>query len=199
MNIQGPAGFLEAEYDSPEQQAEDAAPLAILCHPHPQYGGSMHDAVLATTTRTLLDMGIHCLRFNFRGVGASAGTYDGGAGESQDLLAVHGWVQKERAEASAIYWAGYSFGANVVWSTLTLAEPDQVLLIAPPMAVMDFGAIPEALTKRISAVCGDQDDYADPAKLSALLNARAEVITGADHFFSGRHDELAAAVKRLLG
>ena len=192
MHIQGPSGLLEARFD----EAEVAKPIdAVLCHPHPQYGGSLHDAVLDTAARVLLDHGISCLRFNFRGVGSSQGNYDNGIGEVDDLLAAVAWVREQRSE-HGLWLVGYSFGSNIVAKAVTSVDPDHALLLAPPVSVMDFSAIAE--TDRVYAIGGSQDDFVDAAKLNGLLGDRAYLIDGADHFFSGFATELSDAVAQVL-
>ena len=92
LSISGPAGALEAMLRTPLVAGGE---LAILCHPHPLYGGSMHDAVLDLVGRTLGELSVNCLKFNFRGVGASEGDFDGGRGETEDLLAVVDWAREQ--------------------------------------------------------------------------------------------------------
>ncbi len=199
MMIPSPVGLLEAHLEQPAGSTR----AIVLCHPHPQYGGSMHDAVVDTVDTVARRHGFATLRFNFRGVGASTGRFDNGIGEVDDLLAALAWL-RERAESLPIWIAGYSFGSNVVWRSIKRAgELGGVLLIAPPIAVMDFAARPITPTA-VAAIAGDQDDYVDAAELSrwareAAPAANLEVIPGADHFFSGAHAQLAGAVERSLG
>ncbi len=192
MQIPGPAGMLQAELDHPHG---DLDPIAVLCHPHPQYGGSMYDAVLATAAKVLLGRQTNCLRFNFRGVGQSEGTYDGGVGEVADLWAVHQWVAQSYPDAP-ILWLGYSFGANVVWHGLSQAAPATAVLIAPPVGTMTFEEI-ELPDTTVHAIAGADDDFVDTAKLDTLAGSNVVVLPGADHFFSGAHDALAAALTGL--
>ena len=96
MFIQGPAGPIEAML---EQPIDNGAAVAILCHPHPMYGGSMNDAVLGLVGEALAEVGVNRLRFNFRGVGESRGRFDEGRGEADDLLAVIDWAQAQAAGA----------------------------------------------------------------------------------------------------
>ncbi|MEQ8859501.1 MAG: alpha/beta hydrolase [Pseudomonadales bacterium] len=193
LHIDGPAGRLTARYDA---VAVACTAQAVLCHPHPQYGGSMDDAVLATVAERLLAAGIGVLRFNFRGVGGSDGTYDGGDGEVADLLAATAWLRRE--QATGPLWAGgYSFGAWVTWRALAAGlQADRILLIAPPVGAMTFAAGP--LPDIAFAIAGDADDFVDGAALQALPGVDTTIIAGCDHFFSGAHEELAAAVDRVL-
>lgn len=202
MNIDSPCGTLESLYD----RATDTKPItAVLGHPHPQYGGSMHDAVLQTAADVLLAHGANVLRFNFRGVGSSSGSFDNGIGETEDLLAASTWVKQETPE-NVLWWLGYSFGAAVVWRALQIKDlpvhhPQRTILIAPPIGVMDFAP---AATDAIDpadirdAIAGDQDDFVDLALLQSWPTVTAHVIPGADHFFANRHDLLADAIGQLL-
>ncbi len=192
MDIQGPVGALQAQFDS---ATDPQGMVAVLCHPHPQYGGSMHDAVLQTAADVFLANGIDCMRFNFRGVGASDGHYDNGVGEVQDLLAVADWVGDTHGECQQC-WLGYSFGAAVVWRALQSTQPARVILVAPPVGMMDFsGAAPRL---RVDAIAGDRDDFVDLDKLAALTGVTSHVIQGADHFFAGCHGALSNSIGDLL-
>lgn len=192
------SGHLEACFD----EGTGATRAIVLCHPHPQYGGSMHDAVVGTVEGVARRHGFATLRFNFRGVGDSTGRYDNGIGEVDDLLTALAWL-RDRARGMPVWLAGYSFGSNVVWRALERAgDVDGVVLVAPPVAMMDFGARP--VTKAsVTLIAGDEDDYVDAADLrrwaaEASGSARVEIIAGADHFFSGGHSELAKAAERAF-
>ena len=177
------------------------APL-VLCHPHPQYGGSMHDSVLDTISRVAQDRSVTTLRFNFRGVGASDGRFDRGIGEIDDLLAVLSWLRAEYAP-DAVLLAGYSFGSNVVWQALDRAgSVAQVLLVAPPITAMRYAARSDLATP-LDIIYGDEDTFVATAELeqwaaTAAPGARITCIAGADHFFGAAHDALARAVERAL-
>ncbi len=189
MQIQGPAGAIEAQHDL----APDGRSItAVMCHPHPQYGGSMHDAVLSTAADALLAAGVNCLRFNFRGVGASAGAFDQGEGETDDLMAVVDWLADEYP-GNALWLVGYSFGAAVSWRALSRCNPALTLLIAPPVGMMPFtehGTLPG----KVVALAGDQDNFVDQATFAAWAGVETHTIAGADHFFGGRHAELGNLV-----
>lgn len=193
MDIPGPAGQLQAQHDS---ASHSQAVTAVLCHPHPQYGGSMVDGVLQTAAEVLLSRGVDCVRFNFRGVGGSAGVYDNGVGEAADLIAVADWVG-ENYPSNSQWWLGYSFGAAVVWRALQTRSPARAVLIAPPVSMLDFsgshGDTP------IDAIAGDQDDFVDTAKLNTLPGVSAHILTGADHFFTGHHAQLADTLAAVIG
>jgi uncharacterized protein len=192
--INGPAGNLETRFDL---STHATGKSAILCHPHPQYGGSMHDAVLQTATDVFLAHGIHCLRFNFRGVGASAGHFDHGAGEVEDLMAVHKWLSQQHTE-DEIVWLGYSFGAAMVWQALQYAVPAGVVLVAPPIGMMDFTSAAPSELNMLTAIAGDRDDFVDANKFSAWEGVKTHTISGADHFFSGTHGALADVLAKVV-
>ena len=195
MEIQGPTGWLEARHD--------VAPIektvtAVLCHPHPQYGGSMHDAVLETAAQECLQRGANCLRFNFRGVGGSEGRYDGAGGEVDDLEAIVAWAREEYPR-DKLWLVGYSFGANVVWQALAREScaAARALLIAPPVGMMAFSD-GETHTDQIQAIAGSADDFVDQQAFAAWQGVDTHVLEGADHFFGGAHGQLGELIGALL-
>ena len=195
MFIEGSAGNIEAQWD----ETQDAIGSAVLCHPHPLMGGSMHDGVLQLVSSAFNECSINCLRFNFRGVGSSDGEHDKGVGEIEDLNTVVSWLENKRPKQK-LWLVGYSFGANVVWQGLSRYRSDQlagVLLVAPPVGRMHFSAF-ESLPCPVFAVAGDRDDYVDEQAFSDWTNVDARIIAGADHFFSGRSRELSSVVSNVL-
>lgn len=190
--ISGPAGALEARVE-----AGGGDRWAILCHPHPLYGGSMHDAVLDTVAAVLAEQDIGRVRFNFRGVGASDGHYDEGRGEAEDLVAVRDWLAAEHAPEE-LWLGGYSFGSSVVWrARARIPEARRTMLIAPPVGAMDFAAPDDALAAQVTIVAGTEDAFVDLAVLRQWSAGRCEIRTvdGADHFFAGRWDALAEVLR----
>lgn len=197
MQIQGPAGTLEAKL---ERAVNEKTITAVLCHPHPQYGGNMHDAVLASASSVLLDHGVNCLSFNFRGVGQSHGQFADGVGETEDLLAVINWQQQEYPR-DKLWLCGYSFGAQVVWRALPQSEPQRVLLIAPPVGMMEFAELTDGLTGTIDhldAIAGDRDDFVKHDQFNQWPGVTSHSITGADHFFSGHHQALTDTLTEII-
>ena len=193
MYIEGPAGRLEARLDlAPAERSK----TAVLCHPHPQYGGSMYDAVLDSVAEVLLSQGINCLRFNFRGVGNSAGEFDQGMGEVDDLIAVTDWVALEYPR-DKLWLTGYSFGSSVVWRGLNKLKCERAILVAPPVGMMSFPA--QQTDTTILGFAGDQDDFVDVEVFQSLLGDRGYLINGADHFFSGLHEVLKEQLTAALG
>ncbi len=112
LMLEGPCGPLEVAVDPPEGDVAARPVVAVICHPLSTEGGSMHNKVVTMAARALRELGITTVRFNFRSVGASAGSYDNGEGEQDDLRAVVAWVRAQRPDC-ALWLAGFSFGAYV--------------------------------------------------------------------------------------
>jgi alpha/beta superfamily hydrolase len=176
------------------------APAAVVCHPHPMYGGSMHNNVVEAILAAMWQAGYATLRFNFRGVGASEGEHDGGPGEVDDALAAMSFVLTQpgvRKEDAAM--TGYSFGAMVALSAgYERAEIARIIAVALPLAMAD-ARVPDGASKPVLLVSGDRDSYSPVAGLQALASrigrtARLEIIAGADHFFGGSEAELSRAI-----
>ena len=192
MDIAGPAGALETRIDAPETGTQ----WAVLCHPHPQYGGNMHDAVLDVLANELIRRDIGVLRFNFRGVGRSEGSYDQGDGEQQDLKAVLAWITSEY-ELPNVLLGGYSFGSSIAWQVAQSVDVvSRLMLVAPPVGAMTFdGPTPHV---PIDAFAGDGDEFVRMDALRALDGVRVHEIAGANHFFMGRWDDLGEAIRSAL-
>jgi uncharacterized protein len=186
MFIDGPAGALEVSY----VEADDAIGGAVLCHPHPQYGGSMLDQVLEEVAGACHDARYATVRFNFRGVGNSDGRYDGGAGETLDALAVADWLTTRH---SSVIIAGYSFGAIVALRAAATRPFGKTILIAPPTSMLPDDVADDAL-----AIFGDRDDFVDVTVARSRF-PRAVEISGADHFFAGYGAEIRRAIDGYVG
>jgi alpha/beta superfamily hydrolase len=192
--IQGPAGALETIV---EETAVAGSSYAVVCHPHPLYGGTMDNKVVTTVARALHETGIPTLRFNFRGVGASAGAFDHGVGETADADAVAAWGA-ERWPGRTLVIAGFSFGAYVALRLAQQRVLRYLITVAPALELFDgFGmAVPRVPWL---VVQGDADDVVDPAAVIDWVNGldpkpRLVVLPGAVHFFHGRLRELRDAV-----
>ncbi len=196
VTIPGPAGAIEASIGD---GADPEGAIALLCHPHPQYGGTMHDAVLDTAEKALAPAIRASLRFNFRGVGGSDGAFDGGDGEVDDVAAAADYLSSEFPGAR-LWLVGYSFGAAMVWRARTRLDAERIVLIAPPMGAMKFDS-DSARTTRIDAVYGDADEFIDADATKAWSasqpNAHLHIIPGCDHFFAGQHAALARVLASL--
>lgn len=197
--IDGPAGRLEILLDIPAASPRAAA---VLAHPHPQYGGTMHNKVVYRSAKTLCQIGCATLRFNFRGVGKSDGLYDEGRGEADDFRAAIDWMHGRYPDLN-IWASGFSFGA---WIALTVgvADPRVSLLlgIAPPTHY-DFTDF-RRTTKPKFLIHGEADElfpFQDIWKLYGDLEEPKElvVIDAADHLFDGQASEVGDAIEGLLG
>ena len=202
--VSGPAGNIELNLDLPDQPSN----IAVLCHPHPLYGGSMHDGVLQIAADTLLHHNLGVVRFNFRGVGASQGisgktTDDEKSAapyappEVGDLLAVARWLANEHG-VHAPLCAGYSFGAHVLWHALPLLTAEQALMIAPPTAAMSFQHLERLASDRIHAVWCNDDDFVDINYFADNPKVECLTLDGGGHFFAGQAENLAEAVAATL-
>jgi hypothetical protein len=198
--LEGPAGALEALTGCPAPgQAADAT--AIVCHPHPQHGGTLHNKVVHTLARACAAAGARTVRFNFRGVGRSAGAYDHGVGETDDLLAVVAWVRARRPR-DALWLAGFSFGAYVVARAAQPAAAARVVLVAPAVNLRDFDALgPPAFPWLV--IQGEADEVVPPAAVrawAARLDPAPELVPvpGVGHYFHGRLPELREIITGRL-
>ncbi len=197
--IDGPEGGLEALLESPE--SADGSHLAILCHPHPQYQGTMLNKVVHTLARSMNDLGLPALRFNFRGVGMSEGVYGHGEGEIQDLIAVADYVRLRWPEVS-IWLAGFSFGAVVAIRAAVTIRPERLVTIAPAVNVLgkELQSIP---IMPWLVVQGDADEIVPVTEVTSWIEAleiqpELIVLPGVGHFFHGHLVDLRALLVKQL-
>jgi hypothetical protein len=181
---------------------EGAARGAVICHPHPQYGGTMENVVVRAIATALNDAGVAILRFNFRGVGASEGRYAGGEGEAHDARAAVAFLL-ERLGALDIALVGYSFGAVVALAAGhdEAAGVSRLVAVAPPIAMCDLSFLVTCRKPKLFVV-GDRDPYCPlPAleqHVATFPEPKALVhLAGADHFFGGQERAVAEAVARF--
>jgi hypothetical protein len=173
----------------------------VVAHPHPQYGGDMHNNVVRAISRAAADAGAATLRFNFRGAGASEGRYDEGRGEQRDVAAALEYMRGlPEIDSSCVALAGYSFGAAV---SLRLSPPGVKCLVAvsPPASGSWLSGIQAAYG--VLFVAGDGDEYCDPDELRKVAaaigpNAQAVIHPGVDHFWAGSDDRLIETVAAFL-
>ncbi len=203
LTLAGPAGPLEALIAEPV--AFDGKRAAIVCHPHPLHGGTMHNKVVHTMARTCEEMGVASLRFNFRGVGASAGAFDDGAGETEDARAAADWA-RQRWPGAELWLAGFSFGAFV--AALLAADPKvaplvaQLVSVAPPVhRFAGPGWVRPSAPWLI--VQGDADDLVDVEDVKRWAGSQVPppnliVLEGAGHYFHGRLHELKDLLRAQL-
>ena len=200
----GPAGRLEGRYhhyDAPN------APVAIILHPHPQFGGTMNNPIVHALYYIFVKRNFSVLRFNFRGVGRSQGLFDSGQGELSDAAAALDWLQGFNRDARTCWIAGFSFGA---WISMQLLmrrpEIDGFISVAPPANLYDFSFLAPCPSSGLM-VNGDNDSVVpndDVVKLVDRLKTQRgividhQVIPGANHFFEGKNEELIALVEKYL-
>ncbi len=180
------------------------APAAVVCHPHPMYGGSMFNNVVDAILSALWQLGYSTLRFNFRGVGASEGEHDGGRGERDDAAAAMTYLLSQPGvRQHGAVMAGYSFGAMVaVAAGYEHADVSRIVAVALPLA-MTQAQVPVGASKPLLLVSGDHDSYSPVAGLTTLRerigkSAQLEIIKGADHFFGGNEAELSRVIATSL-
>ena len=195
VDLYGSAGRLEALY----RELQDPAGVAVICHPHPMGGGTLHNKVVFRAARGLENANIATLRFNFRGVGASAGKHDEGEGEQGDVMAAIEWAKKKHPGKKLIV-GGFSFGAWVASRVACeLPEVDAIFLIGTPVNKYDFGHLRHC-EKPILFLHGTDDEYGDVEKLERLgesvRNAESVIVTGADHFFSKQLDAVDETIRQ---
>jgi len=192
--IEGPPGALEAILEDP---GSDGSSYGVLCHPHPLFGGTMDNKVVTTVARALHETGIPTLRFNFRGVGASAGVFDQGVGETDDADAVASWGAR-RWPGRDLVVAGFSFGGYVALRLAQRRVPRLLITIAP--AVLNFDGTGATVPRCPWLVIqGDADDVVDSKAVIDWVDRldpkpRLLVLPGVGHFFHGSLRELRSAV-----
>jgi hypothetical protein len=203
--LDGPAGRLEALLNA---GAEHATHAALVCHPHPLFGGTLHNKVVFHTMKALNNFGFPVLRFNFRGTGLSQGAHDNGDGEVDDVRTALDWLNSEYH--LPLLFAGFSFGAAVGLRAACADTRVQALIGVgtPAGPVVSESEVPRAYTFEFLQQCtkpklfvsGARDQFGPRDKLEALVASAPEpkkliMIEGADHFFAGRLHELRTAIE----
>jgi uncharacterized protein len=195
----GPEGRIEAIIKEPDGPVIRAA---IVCHPHPLYGGTMHNKVVFRIARSFQDARFAVLRFNFRGTGLSEGKHDDGLGEQDDLRAAVRFITGKYPDA-ALWIAGFSFGAAVMLRAV--AGDEQVrAIVAAGVPVLKYDYTSVSLCKKPKLfVQGEMDEFGPPEELKRLVETFVEpkelkIIPGADHFFEGRLTELQQSVSSFI-
>jgi alpha/beta superfamily hydrolase len=200
----GPEGRLEGRFAPPPRPR---APVAMILHPHSQGGGTMNDRIVQRLYKTFVDRGFAVLRFNFRGVGRSQGSFDNGIGELSDAAAALDWVQSIHPEAQTTWFAGDSFGA-VIGMQLLMRRPEirGFISIAPPANMYDFSFLAPCPASGIF-IQGGADTVVQPSavlKLVEKLRTQKHItihhdeIPRANHFFENETDELMVSVDKYL-
>ncbi|MBS7809047.1 alpha/beta family hydrolase [Variovorax sp. PCZ-1] len=199
LMLQGIAGQVESLRDVPEGNSKG---IAIICHPHPLFGGTMDNKVVQTLARAFVQTGWTALRFNFRGIGRSAGAYDEGRGEADDLREL---IKQLAPAGSALAVAGFSFGSFVASQVLAEAaqshDLQKIVMVGTAASRFSVANIPAELHEKLLVVHGEQDDT---VPLSSVMDwARPQVIPvtvvpGGGHFFHGQLPLLRGLVARHL-
>jgi alpha/beta superfamily hydrolase len=197
LYLAGPAGKIELMIDLPEPGVARNT-VAIICHPHPLHGGSLHNKVVTILERSLRELGAKTVRFNFRGVGGSEGEHDDGRGETLDLLAVADWIRKELPDHD-LWLAGFSFGAYIALLASRHLPVKLMVSIAPPAGRWDFTAVLSPTCPWL-VVQGEADDVVDPQDVYDWIDSLEEKPTlvrmeDTGHFFHRRLMDLRGAVK----
>jgi len=205
--LAGPSGRLEALLNAGSPNATHAA---VVCHPHPLYGGTLHNKVVFHAMKALNRFGFPVLRFNFRGTGLSEGEHAGGIGEGEDVRAALDWLEREFM--LPVIFAGFSFGAAVglraaysddrVRALIALGLPAVPVEDRIEDRVYDFEFLRECVKPKLF-VSGSRDQFAPAGKLEALVNTFADPkklvrIEAGDHFFEGRLREMREAIETWL-
>ena len=195
--LPGPAGLLELAIDLPEASIARKG-LAVICHPNPPDGGTLHNKVVTMCARALNELGIATVRFNFRGVGQSGGSFDNGRGEVLDLIAVAEWAHQARPE-HALWLAGFSFGSWVALLGARQLPVRQMISIAPPVGLRDFsGVLPPTCPWLL--IQGEDDEVVNATGVLAWAEAQKPAplivrMPETGHFFHRRLIDLRGAVK----
>lgn len=192
----GPEGRIEGRY---HKSSNKNAPVAIVLHPHPLYGGTMNNKVAYHLYHAFARHGFSVLRFNFRGVGRSQGKFDNGAGELSDAAAALDWLQTQNPNASTYWMGGFSFGSWIGMQLLMRRPEIQgFVCVSPPAGSYDFNFLSPCPASGL-IVQGNQDSIVAEADVSKLVEKLArqknteieyQIILGADHFFRNRIEDL---------
>jgi len=214
LAIEGPAGALQTLVETPVTEHGEplsAPAFAVVCHPHPLFGGTLDNKVVYTVARAFEQLGAPAIRFNFRGVAGSTGSYDEGRGEGDDALAVIAWGRR-RWPGTPLWLAGFSFGGAVALRIAQQAQPQRLVLVAPGITRLERADFDAARAAEPACpwliVQGDADEVVPTAAVLAWAAerrplpgvARPEVslVPGASHFFHGRINELRDTVLAFM-
>ncbi|MGE0769187.1 MAG: alpha/beta hydrolase [Hyphomicrobiaceae bacterium] len=198
--INGPAGRLEARY---HHAGRVESPIALMLHPHPQFGGTMNNQIVYNLYYAFVERGFSVLRFNFRGVGRSQGFFDNGPGELADAASALDWMQLQNPDSRSCWIAGVSFGTWIAMQLLMRRpEVDGFICVAPPANIYDFNFLAPCPSSGL-VISGDKDKvvpWSSVAELAAKTKTQKgikiehTVMAGANHFFADQLDEMKSLV-----
>ena len=197
--LQGPVGQLESLLDLPASDAFDGA--AVICHPHPQHGGTMHNKVAHTLARAFVRSGFAALRFNFRGTEGSGGSYDNAVGELDDALAALEWMQQRYPDVP-LWLGGFSFGAAIAVRAALSNDVSGLISVAPAIYRFANGLERQPQCPWL-VIQGDQDELVDVDETIEWFNSLSPgpellIVPGAEHFFHSRLADLRTAVMAFI-
>ena len=202
--IPGPAGRIETKYF---KNNKNTAPVALVLHPHPQYGGTMNNKIVFEIFQTFLKNGFSVCQINFRGVGRSDGKFDNGQGELSDAAAALDWLERENIDHSQCWISGFSFGSLIAMQLLMRRpEINRFIVISPQPNVYDFSFLSPCPTSGL-VIYGKNDELV-PLDNINLLNKRLSTqvgikiefqeVEGANHFFSNKRKELSFVLDKYI-
>jgi alpha/beta superfamily hydrolase len=190
FSVGGPAGNLEGVAHLPDNEPHA---IAVVAHPLPTMGGTMENKVVTTLAKTFAELGFVALRFNFRGVGASAGEFDSGNGEVEDALAVIDYAHQSFGELPLVL-SGFSFGGYVAARVAQRLQPHQLVLVAPAVGRFEMPHVPHGTL----VIHGDKDEvvpFAEALEWARPQQLPITVLPDAEHFFHGRLNQLRDIVR----
>jgi alpha/beta superfamily hydrolase len=195
--LRGPAGALECVSDVPEKKEERPATI-VICHPHPQHGGTMHNKVVTIVERSMRELGLRTVLFNFRGVGESEGSFDDGYGETDDLFSVIEWIRRARPN-DELWLGGFSFGAYVSLRAAQNVQLGQLISVAPPVERYGFSELEHPGCPWL-VVQGDEDDVVSFDAVQLWVDSLKPppdfiVMQRTGHFFHRRLMDLRGLLK----
>tara|TARA_Y100000590_G_scaffold178419_1_gene203575 strand:+ start:410 stop:1066 length:657 start_codon:yes stop_codon:yes gene_type:complete len=202
--IPGPSGRLEGKYFKNNKQG---SPIAIVLHPHPQYGGTMNNKIVQETYNIFVKNGFSVLRVNFRGVERSEGTFDNGQGELSDAAAALDWVERENQDYSQCWVSGFSFG-SLICMQLIMRRPEvtKFVCISPQPNVYDFTFLAPCPTSG-QIIFGENDELVPKTSIEDLRNrlknqknvdVNFTLIKGANHFFKNKEEDFKNSINKYI-
>ncbi len=202
--IPGPSGRLEGRYFKNQKQG---SPVAVILHPHPQYGGTMNNRIVQETYNVFIKNGFSVLKFNFRGVGKSDGTFDNGQGELSDAAAALDWIERENQDYSQCWVSGFSFG-SLICMQLIMRRPEvnKFIAISPQPNVYDFTFLAPCPTSG-QIIYGEKDELVSKTSMDELNNRLKNQkgilvdffqIKNSNHFFKGKEEDLKKTIEKYI-